>query len=350
MSYNTLTVGIAALALAMPAAGQERGTMEFGGFGSVASFDKALSLTEAYGGGGRVAMYLDPRWAIEFEMAEMRAGRPNGLRDVNVGILASRLLFIPLKQRRTSFLLGVGAGNSTETNFLHTYGVGGLVGFKMPLNSNVSLRLDGTMDWLANEGWKRHQSARLGMSMFRHTQQGTRTVNVPMRAETLVLSGGDSVSAREMLRLRQNEADYRALRDSLRNARGPVQVFTSAATLATMEAPIHFEFNKFDISNEAKAILDAKIAVARANPSMTIIMLGYTDVVGTDAYNMALGWRRAQAAKEYIVSQGIATNRVIIETRGERMQTPNSAGEAGEAENRRAIFRLLIAPTVIRPQ
>ncbi len=350
MSYKTLTVGIAALALAMPAAGQERGTLEFGGFGSVASFDKALSLTEAYGGGGRAAMYLDPRWAIEFEMAEMRAGRPNGLRDVNVGILASRLLFIPLKQRRTSFLLGVGAGNSTETNFLHTYGVGALVGFKVALNNNVSLRLDGTMDWLANEDWKRHQSARLGMSMFRHTQKATRLVGVPMRAETLVLRTEDSVGTREMARLRQAEADYRALRDSLRNAPRPVQAFTSAATLETMEAPIHFEFNKFDISNEAKAILDAKIAVARSNPAMTIIMLGYTDVVGTDAYNMGLGTRRAQAAKEYLVSQGIAPTRVIIETRGERMQTPNSAGEAGEAENRRAIFRLLIAPTVIRPQ
>jgi outer membrane protein OmpA-like peptidoglycan-associated protein len=350
MSYKTLMVGIAAFALAMPAAGQNRGTMEFGAFGSVASFDKQLSLTEAYGGGGRAAMYLDPRWAIEFEMAEMRAGRPNGLRDVNVGILASRLLFIPLKQSRSSFLLGVGAGNSTETNFLHTYGVGALVGVKMAINNSISLRLDGTMDWLANENWKKHQSVRLGLSMYRHTQTGTRMVGVPMQAETLVLRSEDSVGTREMARLRRTEADYRALRDSLRNNRGPVQVFTSAATLATMEAPIHFEFNKFDISNEAKAALDAKIAVARSNPSMTIIMLGYTDVVGTDAYNMALGTRRAQAAKEYIVSQGIATNRVIIETRGERMQTPNSAGEAGEAENRRAIFRLLIAPTVIRPQ
>ena len=350
MSYKTLMVGIAALALAMPAAGQERGTLEFGGFGSVANFDKQLSLTQAYGGGGRAAMYLDPRWAIEFEMAEMRAGRPNGLRDVDVGILASRLILIPLKQRRTSFLLGVGAGHSTETNFMHTYGVGALAGFKVALNNNVSLRLDGTMDWLANEDWRRFQSARLGMSMFRHTQKDTRLVGVPMRAETVVMRTVDSVGTREMARLRQTEADYRTLRDSLRTAPRTVQVFTTAATLATMEAPIHFEFNKFDISNDAKAILDAKIAVARANPSMTIIMLGYTDVVGTDAYNMALGWRRAQAAKDYIVSQGIATNRVIIETRGERMQTPNSAGEAGEAENRRAIFRLLIAPTVIRPQ
>ena len=53
---------------------------------------------------------------------------------------------------------------------------------------------------------------------------------------------------------------------------------------------------------------------------MTIIMLGYTDVKGTDAYNMALGTRRAQAAKDYIVSKGVPANRVILETRGERRQ------------------------------
>jgi outer membrane protein OmpA-like peptidoglycan-associated protein len=94
-------------------------------------------------------------------------------------------------------------------------------------------------------------------------------------------------------------------------------------------------------------LLDEKVAVFRANPAMTIVMLGYTDVKGTDAYNMALGTRRAQAAKDYIVSKGIAPSRVVIDSRGERQQIANSAGAEGEAPNRRAIFRLLITPDVI---
>src|ERR1700712_4622628 len=98
MLFRVMTVGAAALVLALPAAAQERGTMEFGAFGSAATFDNALSLKTGYGGGGRIGMFLDRHWAIEFEDAEMRASRPNGLKNVNVGILSSRLVLTPFTE------------------------------------------------------------------------------------------------------------------------------------------------------------------------------------------------------------------------------------------------------------
>ena len=67
MRVRTMLVGLAALACAMPLAAQERGTIEFGAFGSAASFDNDLSLKTGMGAGGRIAMYLDPRWSVEFE-------------------------------------------------------------------------------------------------------------------------------------------------------------------------------------------------------------------------------------------------------------------------------------------
>ena len=341
MSFRAMIVGAAALAWAVPAAAQERGTMEFGAFGSAASFDKALSLTSGYGGGGRIGMFLDPRWTVEFEKAEMRAGRPAGLRDVNVGILAGRLTAIPVKSGPLALLVGAGAGVSTETNFLHSYGVDGLVGAKMSVGNNAALRVDGVWDWLANEKWKSYRSVRVGLSVYRHPTRGMRVT----RQGSMVYS--DSVSASETRRLRDRDAALGALRDSLRYAAvGPVPT-TSAATRATMEAQIHFAFDKSELTDSAKALLDEKVAVFRANPAMTIVLLGYTDVTGTDSYNMGLGSRRAEAAKEYIVARGIDASRVVIESKGERQQLTNSAGAAGEAPNRRAIFRLLIAPNVI---
>jgi len=86
-------------------------------------------------------------------MAEMRASRPNGLKDVNVGILSGRLVAVPFKTGALSVLLGAGAGVSTETNFMHSYGVDGLVGMKLALNPNTAFRIDGVWDWLANEKW-----------------------------------------------------------------------------------------------------------------------------------------------------------------------------------------------------
>ena len=219
MSVKAVTMlGIAALVSAMPLAAQERGTVEFGAFGSAASFDNALSLKTGYGGGGRIGAYLDPRWSAEFENAEMRATRPNGLTDVNVGLLSGRLVLTPVKSGAFSLLIGAGAGISSETNFLHSYGVDALVGAKFAVADNAAIRVDGVWDWLANQDWKSFRSVRLGLSLYRRparvVQMQTVTVVTPA-PPPVMMAPQDSVSAAEIRRLRDNDAALRALRDSL---------------------------------------------------------------------------------------------------------------------------------------
>lgn len=337
---------------AVTVSAQDRGTMEFGAFGSAASFDRDLSLTTGFGGGGRVGMFLNPRWSIEFENAEMRAGRPNGLRDVNVGLLSGRLVAVPVRAGRLSLLLGAGAGVSTETNFMHSYGVDVLAGAKLALNNHVSLRVDGVFDWLANENWKTYKSVRAGLVVYRHSAARMKVAAAPSAAPVQMVQR-DSVSAAETRRLREREMALGALRDSLRNA-VPAPVATSPvaptpAAVAVMQARIHFDFDKSDLTDSAKVILDDKVRVFRANPSMSVLLTGFTDVSGSDEYNLALGTRRAQAAKLYIVSKGIDASRVSIDSKGEREQIANSSGASGEAPNRRAIFQVLIAPDGATP-
>jgi outer membrane protein OmpA-like peptidoglycan-associated protein len=345
MSIRALTIGVTALVLAVPAGAQQRGTMEFGAFGSVASFDKALSLKSAYGGGGRIGMFINPRLSVEFEDAEMRATRPHGLNDVNVGLLSGRLVAVPIKAGGLSVLVGGGAGVSTETNFLHSYGLDVLGGVKIAMGDNVALRVDGVLDWLANEDWKMYKSLRVGISLYRHPNTETRTVTGPAPAQPMpqMLVHEDSVSAAETRRLRAADAALKALRDSLRMA--PARGM-SAAEMATMEARIHFAFDKSELTDSARAILDEKVLVFRANPEMTIAIVGHTDIAGTDAYNQALGMRRAEAARAYIVSRNIDANRIVIESRGENQPVTEAAGRAGQAPNRRAVFRIVIAPDV----
>jgi hypothetical protein len=223
MSVKAFTVGIAALVWAVPAAAQQRGTLELGAFASAASFDNSLSLNSGFGGGGRAAMFLDSRWSMEFEKAEMRASRPAGLANVNVGILAGRLMLIPITSGPFSLLLGAGGGISTETNFMHTYGVDALAGAKLALSENIALRVDGVWDWLANQNWKTYKSVRVGLSVYRHPDQVTntvtRTVTVMAPAPApIMLAHEDSVSAAETRRLRDRDAAFRVLRDSLNNA------------------------------------------------------------------------------------------------------------------------------------
>jgi outer membrane protein OmpA-like peptidoglycan-associated protein len=293
-------------------------------------------------------MFLDPRWSIEFEDAEMRATRPNGLKDVNVGLLSGRLVGVPIQSGGFSVLLGAGAGVSTETNFLHSYGVDALAGMKFALSNNAALRIDGVWDWLANNDWKSYRSVRVGLSLYRKPAHEIRTVTVTTPGPTVtVVQHDDSVSAMEIRRLRARDAELQTLRDSLNNR--PAAAVTSAATLATLQSVIHFGFNKSVLTDSAKAILDEKVEVFRANPAMTIVIVGHTDLIGTDAYNMALGDRRAEAAKAYIVGRGIDASRIVIESKGESNPITTAPGVAGQAPNRRAIFHLLIAPDVVKP-
>jgi outer membrane protein OmpA-like peptidoglycan-associated protein len=284
-------------------------------------------------------MFLDPRWSLEFENAEMRATRPNGLKDVNVGILSGRAVGVPFKRGRLSLLAGAGAGVSTETNFMHSYGVDLLAGAKLAINDRVALRVDGVFDWLANEDWKSYRSIRAGLTLYRHPSRA-RTVAV---ASPVPMVHADSVSAMETRRLRARDAALRALRDSLSRS-GAGSQSEAAANATTMQAQIQFAFDKSELTDSAKAILDEKVALFRANPTMAITIVGHTDNAGTDAYNMALGARRAQAATSYIVSRGIDASRVIMGSRGESQPVTESQSEAGDALNRRAMFRLVIAP------
>lgn len=171
MSIKSLVVACLATVLtAGPAFAQVRGTMEIGGFGSGAIFDGATGMRNAYGGGARVGMFLDRRFALEFEKGEMRASRTNGLKDVNVGILSSRIVAFDNRWRSMTALFGFGAGVSTETNYLHSYGFDGMVGFKFHMNDRTAFRVDLVHDVLANNGWKSYTTVRMGLSWLRHPE------------------------------------------------------------------------------------------------------------------------------------------------------------------------------------
>jgi peptidoglycan-associated lipoprotein len=126
---------------------------------------------------------------------------------------------------------------------------------------------------------------------------------------------------------------------------------SSAEALATMQEVIHFQHDRSDLSDSAKVILDNKVTIFRENPAMRIVIVGFASQPGTADYNMALGLRRAEAAKAYLVSMGVDPIRVEIATRGEGQLLVEGPGEGADAENRRGQFRLLIAdPFLVAPK
>jgi OOP family OmpA-OmpF porin len=106
---------------------------------------------------------------------------------------------------------------------------------------------------------------------------------------------------------------------------------------------IHFAFDKSDLTDYSKALLDNDATtigkLSGQYPSLKVDVAGHTDWIGTDAYNQALSERRANAVKDYLIRKGVETGRVRTYSYGESQPiAPNTTSE-GRALNRRAEIR-----------
>jgi len=122
-----------------------------------------------------------------------------------------------------------------------------------------------------------------------------------------------------------------------------VTVASSAASLATMRELVHFAYDKSDLTEDAREALDGKVKVFTTNPAMRILIVGHTDDRGTGAYNLALGTRRAEAVRDYLVARGVASSRIELETRGKTQPIASGNSESAMAQNRRDAFLILVA-------
>lgn len=108
-----------------------------------------------------------------------------------------------------------------------------------------------------------------------------------------------------------------------------------AARAAFVSENIRFAFNSYELSNQAQRILDNKADYLRTNSDVTIIVEGYCDDRGAEPYNMALGKRRAESVKKFLVDQGISTDRLVTVSYGENKPIALGHDEASWAKNRR---------------
>ncbi|HEU4996944.1 MAG TPA: OmpA family protein [Gemmatimonadaceae bacterium] len=347
MSVRAITIGVMLLLFGTTsAAAQQRGTVEFGGFASNTS-GNSLGMNDSWGAGGRIGAFLYPRLSVEFEGGATSARRDDGLRNENVGVLSGRVTATPVQSGRVSFLIGAGIDH-TDSDALDGYGPHGLVGARVNLWGEGAARLDGIQSSLPH-GKGTNRALHLGLTFYRNPFARARVVR--RTATTPALIRPDSFMTYETRRLRAISDSYSALRDSLAWARVRYVAPSSAEALAMMREMIFFKNNRWDLSDSAKRILDDKVTIFRANPAMRIVISGFASEPGTETHNMALGLKRAEAAKAYLVSQGVDALRIEVATRGEGQLAFEGSSEIANAPNRRGQFRLLIAdPYLAKPR
>jgi peptidoglycan-associated lipoprotein len=121
------------------------------------------------------------------------------------------------------------------------------------------------------------------------------------------------------------------------------------AARTALTAPIFFDYDKSDLRDDARTILDAKVPIVTANPSLRIRIAGHTDEAGSDEYNLALGQRRAAAARRYLESRGIAVSRIDIVSFGEERPRSTAGTPEALAQNRRDEFEIIAGGDQLRP-
>jgi len=110
---------------------------------------------------------------------------------------------------------------------------------------------------------------------------------------------------------------------------------TPMASKVVFNADAFFDFDKSTLKPEGRQVLDQVAQQAQGLNLETIIAVGHTDSIGSDAYNQKLSERRAASVKTYLTSKGVPADRVYTEGKGETQPVASNATREGRAQNRR---------------
>jgi peptidoglycan-associated lipoprotein len=110
-----------------------------------------------------------------------------------------------------------------------------------------------------------------------------------------------------------------------------------------VEGPIHYELDSARLRPESQRTLDRLAEELRRRRETTVLISGHTCELGTTEYNLALGQKRANAAREYLVRLGVEPERISTVSSGEEHPADSGSGEAAWAKNRRSEFSFTVA-------
>ena len=100
---------------------------------------------------------------------------------------------------------------------------------------------------------------------------------------------------------------------------------------------VFFDTDQYDLDDRDRATLDAQAAWLQSNPGVRVTVEGHADERGTRDYNLALGDRRANAAKNYLAARGISPSRMTVISYGKERPEALGSDETAWAQNRRSV-------------
>ncbi len=143
---------------------------------------------------------------------------------------------------------------------------------------------------------------------------------------------------------RRRAAEEEARRRAAEAARAKAEAAREALT-----AMIHFDYDESTITSSAQQTLTQKIDVLRAHPEIKLRIAGNADERGSVEYNLALGMRRANAAKDYLTNYGLDAARFETVSFGEERPIAQGHDEDAWRQNRRDEFEIIAGASSLMP-
>jgi peptidoglycan-associated lipoprotein len=142
---------------------------------------------------------------------------------------------------------------------------------------------------------------------------------------------------RELARIREEEAKQPAAGDLEKSLMAKRERGIEGEVFETkLLKDIHFDFDKYDVRRGDEEVLKENAALLKKYPKTKIQIEGHCDERGTVEYNLALGERRANNTKKYLISLGVASNRISTISYGKERPLDKGHNEEAWANNRRA--------------
>ena len=138
----------------------------------------------------------------------------------------------------------------------------------------------------------------------------------------------------------RREAEMAKMSEADRQRAEAAMMAEEARMRAFVEENIHFDFDKYVLTPKAMMILDEKASYLREHPAVRVLIEGHCDERGSNEYNLALGDRRANSAKNYLVKSGVAESRITTISYGEEQPLCMEHTESCWWKNRRDQFQV----------
>jgi outer membrane protein OmpA-like peptidoglycan-associated protein len=180
--------------------------------------------------------------------------------------------------------------------------------------------------------------ARQSQADAANAQQSAAAATRMAAADRAQSVAAQEAAAAERLRAEQAAGTATAAQERVRQLEAQLKDIegkqTERGLLVTL-GDVLFAFNKAELTPQAGPRLDKLASFLKQFPQRKLLVEGYTDAVGTDAYNMELAQRRAEAIRDGLVARGVDTTRVVTKGYGKAYPVADNGSVDGRAVNRR---------------